>query len=255
MNDFRWFAEDLARWAMDRISQCRPGEVSTKTGPSDVVTETDLAVEKEVRERIAARFPEHRVVGEEFGTSGEGEFTWYLDPVDGTTNFAQGLPWSSFSLAVADARGPLAGVVADPWRNEIFSAARGKGASLNGVPIRCVQRCSLSGALVLTEWAGNRPWPGQLDLLVALADEQCTTRVLGSSALALAEVAAGRASAAVLSGYATLDVLAGVLICSESGCVVRDHAGRVSVLPVAGDGGLVVAPPTLAPALLANLTP
>src|SRR5439155_17885404 len=121
---------------MDRITTRR----STKA-------HADLDVEKEVRERISARFPGHRIVGAESGVGGSGELAWYLDPVDGTTNFAHGLPWSSFSLALADASGALAGVVADPWRGELFSASRGAGARLGGVPIRCAETDSLAGAL------------------------------------------------------------------------------------------------------------
>jgi fructose-1,6-bisphosphatase/inositol monophosphatase family enzyme len=250
VNDYLYFAEELALWAMDRISAGRPARVSTKTGPADFVTETDLAVEKEARERILARFPGHRIVGEEFGADGEGELVWYLDPVDGTTNLAHGLPWASFSLALSDPVGALAAVVADPWRGEIFSAARGHGARLNGVPIRCATSDSLAGALVLTEWAGHEPWPGQPEFLAALAREHCTVRVLGSSALTLASVAAGRASGAVLGAYATHDVLAGVLICREAGCLVRNRGGHDPVLPTTGDGGLLAASPGVAPALL-----
>ncbi|TNC28163.1 inositol monophosphatase family protein [Amycolatopsis alkalitolerans] len=246
MSEYLYFAEELALWAVDRIRQRRPATVSTKSGPADFVTETDLDVEREVRARIAERYPGHRIVGEEYGTSGGGEPTWYVDPVDGTTNFAHGLPWSSFSLAVADSAGALAGVVADPSRGEVFGASRGGGARLDGRPIRCADTRELPGALVLTEWAAWRPWPGQNELLAALAAEQCTTRVLGSSALSLASVAAGRASAVVLGGYSTLDVLAGVLLCREAGCAVLGRDGRETVLPAAGDGGLLAAPPALA---------
>jgi fructose-1,6-bisphosphatase/inositol monophosphatase family enzyme len=247
-----FFAEELALWAMDQIGAQRPSQISTKSGPADFVTETDLSVEEYVREEIRRQFPDHRIVGEEFGSSGPdgGEAVWYVDPVDGTTNYAYGLPWSSFSAALADSRGALVGVVADPSRGEVFSAARGRGARLNGVPVRCADRETLAGAIVLTEWAGYRPWPGMPEMLAELSEQVCTTRIMGSSALSLASIAAGRASAVVLGGYSTLDVLGGVLIAHEAGARVLGSDGRNTTLPTAGDGGLLAAAPGVADAVL-----
>ena len=103
---------ELAAFAAGRIvgERPRPDQIGTKTSLADWVTETDLAVERHVRAAVLERFPAHRVVGEEFGESGSEEpaATWYVDPVDGTTNFVHALPWSSFSLCVADEEGPAA---------------------------------------------------------------------------------------------------------------------------------------------------
>lgn len=247
---YLFFAEELGLWAIDRIAAHRPAETSTKSGPADFVTETDIAVEEHVRAQIQQWFPDHRIVGEELGsTGGDGGLVWYVDPIDGTTNYAHGLPWSSFSLAVADAQGPVAGVVADPFRRELFSARRGGGARCNGMPMRCADTRSLAGGVLLTEWAGHRPWEGMPEMLAALSEQSCTTRILGSSALSLAAMAAGRATAVVLGGYNTHDVLAGVLIAAEAGATVLGrHGGPAPALPGPSDGGLLAACPAVAEA-------
>lgn len=250
------FAEDIASWALDRIGSYRPGsdEVDTKEGPGDYVTVVDRDIEQHVRGLLHARFPDHQVIGEEFGAGGgdPGDQVWYVDPVDGTTNYVHGLPLSAFSLALADENGPAVGVVADPYRGEIFSAARGRGARLNDRPLDPVHRPSLAGGLVLTEWAVDRPWTGVLDVQRMLAEHSCALRVLGSTALSLAYTAAGRATAIMLGRFSPWDVLAGVVIAREAGMAVlsRDDGGPVPAdQPLPGEG-LIVAAPAVADPLL-----
>ncbi len=247
-DQYLFFAEELGLWAIDHIGSHRPATTSTKAGPADLLTETDLAVEEYVRGQIRDRFPDHRIIGEELGASGpESGPVWYVDPIDGTTNYAHGLPWASFSLAVADAHGPVAGVVGGPYRRELFSACRGQGARCNGVPIRCADTRSLAGGVLLTEWAGHLPWEGMTEMLAVLSEQNCTTRIMGSSALSLGSVAAGRAAAVVLGGYATVDVLAGVLIAREAGARVLGRDGNTApAMPGALDKGLLAACPEVA---------
>lgn len=247
LDSYLFFAEELALWAMDRIGADRPREVTAKSGPTDLVTEVDRDVERHVRERILATFPGHRVVGEELGAAGKesANMIWYVDPVDGTTNFAHGLPWSSFSIALADEkRDAHVAVVADPYRREVFSAARGHGARLNGVSIHCSSATSLTGQVVLTEWAGYRPWPNMPEMLTTLSASSCTVRIMGSSALSLASMAAGRAVATVLGGYNTWDALAGALIAHEAGAKILAQDGSEALLPA--EGGMLAAAPTVA---------
>jgi len=238
---------------VDQIRSHTPVEVGTKAGPADFVTETDRAVEQYVRERIAEEFPDDAVVGEEFGATGPGDAgrRWFVDPVDGTTNYAHGVPWCSFSLGLVDAAGPAVGVVADPYRQEVFSAARGGGARLGGIPIRCADRADLAGGVLVTELAGHRVWDGLLPMLETLAAAECTTRILGSSALSIATVAAGRADAVVLGGYNTWDVVAGVLIAREAGATVLGRDGQeLPAVPSAADDGLLAAAPGIADTVL-----
>jgi myo-inositol-1(or 4)-monophosphatase len=216
--------EELARWAIDRIPT-RPAddEISTKTSDADWVTETDLAVERHVREAVQERFPDDRIVGEEFGaTDAEGApATWYVDPVDGTTNYVHGLPWSSFSCAVLDDEGAAVGAVADPYRREVLSALRGRGALRNGESIRCAEAESLVGGIFLTELTMQWVWNGLPELMGRLSDAGCVTRIMGSNALSLASVGAGRALATLIGEFGPVDCHAGTLIAQESGAEVR----------------------------------
>lgn len=215
------------------------GSVTAKRDLADVVTEVDTAVERAVRDLIAAELPGHVVVGEEYGgRPGDGP-TWYCDPVDGTTNLAAGLPWTSFSLSVAVGDTPLVGVVADPWRSEVLHAVAGRGAFLDGTRITLRDNVrQLAGGVVLTEWAAHRPWPGMLHLLDALSARLCTTRIMGSSTLTLASVAAGRGSGAVVGEFHPEDHLAATLLCQEAGLAVWDETGRQQPFP--GAGGVMV---------------
>jgi fructose-1,6-bisphosphatase/inositol monophosphatase family enzyme len=221
--------DELALGAIDRIvaERPRPDQVATKTTAADWVTETDLAVERLAREAIAARFPEHRVVGEELGASGDegAAAEWLIDPVDGTTNFVHGLPVSSFSLCVSDETGPAAGAVADPYRREVLSAVRGRGALLNGRSIRCSDATTLMGGIVLTELTAQTLWDGMAELMAALADAGCVTRIMGSNAFSVASVGAGRCLATVIGRFNPGDCLAGTLIAREAGAVATGPSG------------------------------
>jgi myo-inositol-1(or 4)-monophosphatase len=236
--------DELAAFAADRIRAERPSadQISTKRGPADWVTETDVAIERQTRLAILDRFPDHRVVGEELGSSGRARaaVTWYVDPVDGTTNFVHGLPWSSFSLAVVDEAGPAAGVVVDPYRGEVLAAVRGRGARVDGSPSRCSDATSLTGGIVLTELQAQSLWPGLDTLMAALAAEGCVTRIMGSNALSLASVGAGRALATVIGAFGPLDCLAGMLVAREAGARVVSRPGGDE--PVTGEGLLCAAP-------------
>lgn len=242
-------ADELAHRATRRIVGDRPAadQITTKTGPADWVTETDLAVERLVREALDERFPGHRVVGEEYGTTGpdDAPATWWIDPVDGTTNFVHALPWSSFSLCVADEQGPAVAVVADPYRREVLSAIRGRGAWLDGRPTHCSTAGSLTGGIVLTEMVMQSLWPGQADVMQALAERGCVTRLLGSNALSLASVAAARCVATVIGRFNTGDCLGAMLIARESGA----HVFARSDPPADGEP-LVCAAPGVAEELL-----
>jgi fructose-1,6-bisphosphatase/inositol monophosphatase family enzyme len=215
---------EVARRAMERIvaERPRPDQLATKTSPADWVTETDVAVERLVREAIEARFPTHRIVGEELGCSGDDDApaTWLIDPVDGTTNYVHGLPVSAFSLCVADDEGPAAAVVADPYRRDVLSAVRGRGAFRNGRPTRCSAATTLMGGIVLTELTAQSLWDGMTELMASLADAGCVTRIMGSNAFSVAAVAAGHAVATVIGRFNPGDCLGGALVAAEAGAVV-----------------------------------
>jgi myo-inositol-1(or 4)-monophosphatase len=242
-------ALEAADIAIEVIHSTPRGEVRTKAHAADLVTDIDLATERAVREHLGAAFPDHVVVGEELGGTSHGGPTWYCDPVDGTTNLAAGLPWTSFSLGLAVGQGSLVGVVADPWRREVFHAVAGGGAfrrSAHGEdePVRVADVDRLAGSVVLTEWAAHIAWPGMMVMLDGLAGELCTTRIMGSGTLTVTSVGAGRAAGAVISDFHPEDHLAGLLICREAGAAVLDAHGKETGWP--GPGPFVVAAPAVA---------
>jgi myo-inositol-1(or 4)-monophosphatase len=238
----------VALEAADRavaIARTTPiGTVETKKHAADHVTEVDRSTERMVRTLVEQRLPGHAVVGEEYGgTAGDGP-TWFCDPVDGTTNLSAGLPWTSFSLALAVGSEPLVAVVADPWRAEVMQAVAGRGCRIGDRISRPDDVDSLTGGVVLTEWSGYRPWPGMLALLDRLSSLLCTTRIMGSSTLTLAHPAAGRTFGAVIGEFHPEDHLAAALLCSEAGLAVLDEAGRQTLFPTSG--GTLVARPGVA---------
>ena len=214
------------------------GEIRTKRHAADVVTDVDVATERAVRSLVAEAFPDHHVVGEELGGEAWDGPTWYCDPVDGTTNLASGLPWTSFSLSLAVGRDPLVGVVADPWRGEVLHAVAGRGAyrGVDGAEelLQVSPIDGLAGRVVMTEWAAHVPWPGMRLLLDGLGERHCTSRIMGSGTLSVASVAAGRAAGAVISTFHPEDHLAAVLLCREAGAVVCDRDGVETAWPESG---------------------
>lgn len=250
----RKVAAALGEWAIEFTRSTRPGDIRTKHDDADIVTDVDVAVERYVREVIGAQFPDHDFVGEEMGGSAHsGVPCWYLDPVDGTANFANGVPWTAFSLALVVDGSPVVGVVADPWRAGLFVAEVGEGAWLDGERLQLTASASASdadplrGRIVSTELANQYPWPGMLPMLQTLGDRYCTLRVMGSGTMTLVGVAAGRGVGAVVGRFGPVDHLAAVLIASEAGAVVMDEAGARTLFPT--EGGIMVSAPDAAQAL------
>lgn len=237
-------ARDLGKWAIMVASSMDPGAISLKQNPADIVTEIDVLIEGHVREVIESNFPGHNFVGEEMG----GKFqrnrpSWYLDPIDGTTNFANRMPWTSMSLALAFNRTPLVAVVIDPWRNSLFEARTGGGARLNGGEIKVEDQSGvanpLSSRIVSTELAAFQPWPGMLQLLEELSENFCTMRIMGSGTLTLVGVSAARGVGSVIGHFSPIDHLAAVLIVHEAGGAVLDELGNVNLFPE--EGGILCA--------------
>lgn len=234
-------AELTARARRDGV-----GTVEIKTGPADHVTDVDRDIERWVRAVVGAQFPEHDMVGEEFGGTGDGERPcWYLDPVDGTANLANGFPWTSFSLALVEGGRPVVGVVFDPVGAALDGApsavpvlaVEGRGAWRGGERLATVPTAGedpLSGALVVTELDGARLWPGMHELMEALGARHCTVRIPGSGTATLSGVAMGRGVAAIVHRYSPLDHAAAALVVAEAGGTVLDASGQPSAHPLGG---------------------
>jgi myo-inositol-1(or 4)-monophosphatase len=241
--EFTWVpkASAIAEEAGARLREFLAVGVATEyKGDADLVTVADRTVEKLIRGRLSKAFPEHGIYGEE-GTRErlEGEFRWYVDPLDGTTNFAHGFPQFCVSLGLEQrqAQRPaegeagqdgtlLAAVIYDPMRNELFVAERGRGAQLNGKPMRVSRTPELSEALVATGFPSRKRHDSpNLHFYQEFTLRSHGVRRAGSAALDLAWVAAGRMDAFWEFNLNPWDTAAGILLVEEAGGRVTDFSG------------------------------
>jgi len=195
---------------------------------SDLVTEADDASQQAIYDRIRQTFPEHGFLGEEgldenpYGS----EYRWIIDPLDGTSNYVHGFPYYAVSIALQCGDQLLAGVIFDPNRDEMYSAAHGGGAWLNGEVISTSGETELAQAMGMASLP-NAPGPEDVAIqrfLIALEHLQTVQRS-GSAALNLASVASGRVDVFWSTSLKPWDVAAGVLIVQEAGGTVTDIAG------------------------------
>lgn len=200
-------------------------------GTVDLVTDADRASEALVGSRISTAFPDHRLVGEEGiardpGSGEDAAYTWIVDPLDGTTNFAHGYPHFAVSIALAFDRTVMLGVVYDPMRDELFVAERGAGAMLNDRPLRVSTTDSLIRSLLATGFSYDLTERGeQLAIWNALQGETQGIRRDGAAALNLCYVGAGRLDGFWEQPLQPWDMAAGSLIVEEAGGVVTDYVG------------------------------
>jgi myo-inositol-1(or 4)-monophosphatase len=238
-------AREAAEAAADELRR-RYGErargVRSKSGPTDLVSDADLAAESAIRSVLGARRPGDAILAEEGGETGDGEVRWIVDPLDGTINYLYRIPAFAVSIAVEDGAGTLAGVVLDPIAEECFEATRSGEPMLNGEPIRPNARAkSLELAMVATGFNYDADVRArQADVVRRLLPRVRDIRRVGAAALDLCWCAYGRYDAYFERGLNRWDVAAGSLIAARAGLTVRDLA--------ASDGepaGTVAAPPGL----------
>ncbi len=231
----------------ERFLDGTAGRISSKTSPTDLVSEADLASERAIGEVLARERPDDGLLAEEGGElTGSSGLRWVVDPLDGTVNFLFGLPHWCVSVAVEDSTGTVAGVIFDPNRDELFTARRDGPALLNGLPLSIRRGEDLSQALVATGLAYEaHVRAAQAQVLARLIPRVRDIRRFGSAALDLAWTAAGLYDAYFERSVKRWDVAAGVLICGCAGL-------RVLELPIHEDlpWGVLVAPPALAEELL-----
>jgi myo-inositol-1(or 4)-monophosphatase len=240
-------ARAAARELLSRFGQRQEG-VRTKSGPTDLVSDADVAAESAIRRVLSERRPGDAVLGEEGGetTVGEGDASadgggenavgegdasadgggrlrWVVDPLDGTINFLFGIPAFAVSVACEDSHGAVAGVVLDPIREECFAATRGGEPTLNGERIEASGRSELATALVATGFsysAGVRA--RQAEVVTRVLPRVRDIRRVGAAALDLAWCACGRFDAYYERGVHRWDFLAGALVASRAGLQVRE---------------------------------
>ncbi len=196
-------------------------------GPQDYITATDGEVEKLVRGRLLETFPGDTFLGEEDGGQVSGR-TWVVDPIDGTSNFARGIPHFCVSIAFVLEGVASIGVIYQPMLDELFAAAKGLGATLNGEAIQTASTASLDKALLEVGRASRQPQETYLAMLDKVMKTGAAIRGAGSGALAVANVAAGRVDGCYESHMYSWDCLAGLVLVEEAGGRVNDF--------LAGDG-------------------
>jgi myo-inositol-1(or 4)-monophosphatase len=237
---FQWvpLAEPIAREAGARLREFFAAGVETEyKGDVDLVTVADRTVEKLIRGRLREAFPEHGVYGEE-GTRErmEGEFRWYVDPLDGTTNFAHGFPQFCVSMGLEQRAAGLAGgedgtlvagVIYDPTRDELFCTERGKGAWLNGRRIHVSRIPDLAESLVATGFPSRKRHDSpNVHFYQEFTLRSHGVRRAGSAALDLAWTACGRIEAFWEFNLNPWDTAAGILLVEEAGGRITDFAGN-----------------------------
>jgi len=229
MNQFLDVAIATAReaGAILRAEFDRPKTISYK-GEVDIVTESDRRSEKLIVARLREHFPDHGIVAEEGGGgAADARCCWYVDPLDGTTNFAHGYPCFAVSIGLLEDDRPAVGVVFNPVSNELFSAARGKGAYLNDNRINVSAVQKLAHSLVATGFPTHlRKRSANIDYYWEFTLRSHGVRRDGSAALDLCSVACGRFDAFWEFNLHSWDTAAGMLIVQEAGGMVTDLAGQ-----------------------------
>ena len=224
------FIIDLAReaGALLRNGLDRPREVAFKSR-ADLVTDVDLRSERLLVAALRERFPDHRIVAEEGGgQEAAARYTWLVDPLDGTTNYAHGYPVFSVTLALLDQGALELGIVYDPLRDECFTAQRGGGAWLNGRQLNVSSTIDLRAALISTGFPYNRWRSAETNIPEFSAMIMHCQGVVrsGSAAIDLAYVGAGRSDGHWELGLKPWDSAAGALLVREAGGQVTDRIGQ-----------------------------
>ena len=241
-------AADMERWAREagtiqlRYFRGDKLNIAEKQNAFDVVTAADKESERYLISKIRATYPSHSILSEESGCEEhDGEWRWIIDPLDGTTNFSQGLPVFSVSIALEHKGEIVAGTVFAPYLNEFFKAVKGKGATLNGTPIHCSTKEYLATAVLATGVPydkGVNP-DNNLDNINRLAVKVRGIRRLGSAAVDLCYVAAGYFDGYWEMGINIWDVAAGTLIATEAGASVIPFRNDRNVAIIAANPSLL----------------
>jgi myo-inositol-1(or 4)-monophosphatase len=239
-------ATDIAREAAALVREFAGQNIGFELkGDYDLVTAADRASENRIVERLRAEFPSHSIVGEEGGerAGSSTEYRWYVDPLDGTTNFAHGFPVYNVTLGLERNGELIAGVIADPTRDEIFTAERGAGAFLNGKPIHVSKVNRIEDALAATGFPSRRRHQNvNIHFFYQMAMLSHGVRRPGAAALDLAYVACGRLDLFWEFHLHPWDMAAGILLVQEAGGVCSDMRGAAPDLHgphILADNGLV----------------
>lgn len=226
--------------SLDRIDALHVDE----KGRNDFASEVDHRAEQEIIRVIRNAYPDHTIIAEESGLHSGNEYTWIIDPLDGTTNYLHSFPQFAVSIGLARRGRIEQGVVYDPMRQELFSASRGAGAMLNNRRIRVSGQSALKGSLLGTgfPYGAQNHLEAYLDMFRCLSKDAAGIRRPGAAALDLAYVAAGRFDGFWEIGLKQWDMAAGVLLVQEAGGMVSDFSGANEYM---NSGNILAANPKL----------
>ena len=197
-------------------AQRRTLKIESK-GVQDLVSEADKACEELIVSRLSTAFPDNSILGEEGGLRKKGNLTWVIDPIDGTANFVRGINHWCISVGLLSGDSAVLGLILDPNADELFAAAKGLGATLNGEPIRISGQTNISEARVGLGFSYRRPVGPHARDVEALLNAHCEYSRLGSGALGMAYTAAGRFDGYWERHINVWDVAAGLVLVSEAG--------------------------------------
>ncbi len=218
LSDRGEFCRRLAQEAGRRAHTAFGVSPTSMKGRHDVVTEMDREVERYIRAAIEARYPGEAILGEEEGGNATGAaFAWIIDPIDGTANYARGIPRYCVSIACLEDGQPCVGALHDPSVERLYHAERGGGAWMNGERLAVSACAEIGAAAVECGWSTRRPMADYLALIGRVMNAGCAARRSGSGALGLADVAAGRIEAYVELHINSWDCAAGLLLVAEAG--------------------------------------
>ncbi|MBC8210279.1 MAG: inositol-1-monophosphatase [Gammaproteobacteria bacterium] len=228
-------------------------EIEQKS-PNDFVTHVDRQAEQRIIETLLKAFPDHSILAEESGQQGDSEYQWIIDPLDGTTNFLHGFPHFAVSIALVHNGKMEQAVIYDPMKQELFTASKGAGATLNNRRIRVTRPVSIQGALLGTgfPFRAKQHLPAFQSMFADFFMQAGDIRRAGSAALDLAYVAAGRLDAYWEIGLKPWDMAAGALIIREAGGLVGDFSGNENYLET---GNIVAGNPRIFADLIRKLQP
>jgi myo-inositol-1(or 4)-monophosphatase len=207
---------------------------------NDFLTFVDESSEKKIIEIISKAYPDHAILAEESGFSTQkSEYEWIIDPLDGTKNFITGIPIFSVSIALKFKNEIILGVVLDPLRNDLFHAQKDKGAFLNNKPIRVSGRSQMADCLIATGFPFKKKHllPGYLLCFRDIFEQSSGARRMGSAAIDLAYIAAGKFDAFWEIGLSPWDMAAGSLLIAEAGGKISDFWGNYQYL----ENGYIIA--------------
>ena len=257
MNPMLGFAVKAARRAGDIINRAAENieqlKIKHKT-LNYLVSEVDHAAEAAIISSLQKVYPNHAFLAEESGRTGESDYEWIIDPLDGTTNFLHGFPVYAVSIALSYKKQLQVAVVYDPCRNDLYTAARGAGAYLNEKRIRVSKRDKLIDCLIGTgfPFKANSDIDSYTDMFKTIALKTAGIRRPGAAALDLANVAAGRLDGFWEIGLSPWDMAAGALLIKEAGGLVGDLEGEDQFLD---SGRIVAGNPKIFVQLLSALRP